>query len=97
MDIRRFDIHRLVLKPLTERIHDLHVDCVRPLAVPLTTADPALGAVADRIVRARGSGASVIMFMGGHVVRSGGAALHHRPHGAGVHHVPGHERRGDDP
>jgi len=67
-----FDRSRLVIKPLAERTHDLHLD--RWLALdeaPLPYAHPQLGEVAARVAAARKSGAARILMMGAHVLRAG--------------------------
>jgi hypothetical protein len=67
-----FDRSRLHLKPLAERIHDMKLAEVLPLDAPAPAfADPALPAIAERIVRARQIGAPVILLMGAHVIKVG--------------------------
>ena len=65
-----FDTSRLRLLPLAERCHDLNLSAILPL-VPATAVEPQFQVVADRIRRARESGACVILMMGAHVLRSG--------------------------
>jgi len=65
-----FDRSRLRLLPLAERIHDLDASCVMDLSLP-EEIDPALAEVGARLVRARERGASRMLFMGAHVIRSG--------------------------
>jgi hypothetical protein len=67
-----FDRSRLVIKPLAERIHDLHLD--RWLALDDSAppfADPQLDDVARRLVGAKNSGAARILMIGAHVLRAG--------------------------
>ena len=67
-----FDRSRLHLKPLAERVHDMKLAEVLPLDAPAPAFDdPALPAIAERIVRARRSGAPVILLMGAHVIKVG--------------------------
>ena len=67
-----FDRSRLHLKPLAERIHDMKLAEVLPLDAPAPAfEDPALPAIAERIVRARQIGAPVILLMGAHVIKVG--------------------------
>jgi hypothetical protein len=67
-----FDRSRLHLKPLAERIHDMKLAEVLPLdAVVQPCDDPNLPQIAERIVRARRSGAPVILLMGAHVIKVG--------------------------
>ncbi len=65
-----FDRKRLSLKPLRERVHDLHIGSVSPLE-PAPPFHPSLVSVARRISSARSQGRAVVMIMGGHVIRSG--------------------------
>ncbi|AMK11501.1 hypothetical protein [Pseudodesulfovibrio indicus] len=70
MAIRKFDRSRLKVLPLAGRQHDLNLGVMRELA-PVAVDQPRLEAVAERIRAARERGASVILMMGAHVVRSG--------------------------
>ena len=65
-----FDTGCLELKPLGERVHDLDLGCIRALHETDFT-HPSLEAVAGRIMNAAGSRSSVIMMIGGHVIRAG--------------------------
>jgi hypothetical protein len=68
----QFDRARLMVKPLAERLHDLHIDHWLALdAAPLDYAHPHLDQVAERVVRARERGAARILMMGAHVLRAG--------------------------
>jgi hypothetical protein len=67
-----FDRSRLLVKPLAERTHDLHLE--RWLALEDATppfTHPDLATVAARLTDARASGASRILIMGAHVLRAG--------------------------
>ncbi len=67
-----FDRSRLRIKPLAERQHDLDLD--RWLALDDAAPEfshPDLGAIADRLSRAREAGAARILMMGAHVLRAG--------------------------
>ncbi|HTP36220.1 MAG TPA: hypothetical protein VMJ75_28800 [Candidatus Acidoferrales bacterium] len=69
---KTFDRTRLLMKPLSERAHDLHLD--RWLALTDTTPPfehAALGTVAARVSAARDAGAARILMMGAHVLRAG--------------------------
>lgn len=67
-----FDRGRLLVKPLAERIHDLHIDHWLGLDdAPLPFRHPQLAEVAARIATARKSGAARILMMGAHVLRAG--------------------------
>jgi len=71
----RFDRSRLVLRPLSEREHDLDLSVLLPLdGHPDLLDGPSmdkLDAVAEAMVRARERGSSVILLMGAHVLRAG--------------------------
>jgi hypothetical protein len=67
---KEFDRNRLSLSSLSERKSDLCLDHILPLSMP-ESVDPAFSAVAERIFSARARGASVILMMGGHVIRAG--------------------------
>jgi hypothetical protein len=93
-----FDRSRLLLRPLAERVHDLHLE--HWLAVddaPTAYEDPQLGEVAARVAAARSAGAARILMMGAHVLRAGvnrqiidllerGAIDHIAMNGAGAIH-----------
>jgi len=67
-----FDRSRLIIKPLAEREHDLHLD--RWLALDDPTPEfqhPDLAPLARRIAAAQSRGASRVMIIGAHVIRAG--------------------------
>ena len=67
-----FDRSRLQVKPLAERIHDLHLDrwlALDDAAPPFDHAD--LRTIAERLETARASGGARILMMGAHVLRAG--------------------------
>lgn len=76
-----FNRAQLNIKPLEERTHDLDISAIRvlektsfPASAPLEGGQGgvcALAEVANRIRRAKANGSSVILMMGGHVIRSG--------------------------
>ena len=69
---REFDRSRLLLKPLAQRAHDLHLNrwlALEDPAPPFQHDD--LPVLAERIRAARASGAARILMMGGHVIRAG--------------------------
>jgi hypothetical protein len=65
-----FDRSKLQIKPLEERKSDLDIRTVKPLG-DAGFRHPSLSAVAERIAGARRDNKSVVMIIGGHVVRSG--------------------------
>jgi hypothetical protein len=68
----QFDRSRLVVKPLAERVHELHLgDWLALEETPLEYVNPQLDEVAARIARARERGAARILMMGAHVLRAG--------------------------
>ena len=67
-----FDRSRLMLKPLTDRIHDLDRDVILALNDPIPSFDNSnLDILADRIIEAKKKNATVMIMMGAHVIRSG--------------------------
>jgi hypothetical protein len=67
-----FDRSRLLIKPLTERTHDLHLD--RWLSLEDETPryqHPDLETVAARLLDAKKTGTARILMMGAHVLRAG--------------------------
>ncbi|HBR16947.1 MAG: hypothetical protein A3G39_11040 [Deltaproteobacteria bacterium RIFCSPLOWO2_12_FULL_43_16] len=65
-----FDRKRLLLLPLHNRIHDLDISVIKPLQKN-SFFHPSFKTIADNIKNARKAGKSVIMMLGGHVIRSG--------------------------
>jgi hypothetical protein len=67
-----FDRSQLLIKPLRERAHDMHVDYVLRLNEPAPEfTDPHLDEVARRTVAAKGIQSSRILMMGAHVIKAG--------------------------
>jgi hypothetical protein len=67
-----FDRSRLLVKPLAERVNDLHLDHWLALSDPTPAyTHPDLATVAARLTAARLSGAARILMMGAHVLRAG--------------------------
>lgn len=65
-----FDCSRLTLLPLSERKHNMDVTAVRELKSH-KSVHPSFRRLSETIRHARDNGASVIMMMGAHVLRSG--------------------------
>ena len=67
-----FDRSRLLIKPLSERIHDMKLDHVLDLEEPAPEySHSQLSGVARRIVAAKKKGAARILMMGAHVIKAG--------------------------
>jgi hypothetical protein len=67
-----FDRSRLRLRPLAERVHDLHLEHWLALEdAPMPYDHAQLDDVAQRVVAARSAGAARILMMGAHVLRAG--------------------------
>jgi len=66
-----FDTSRLKITPISERRHDLDLSAILPLYPPSKRLNESLASPAEKILGAREQGASIIMMMGGHVIRSG--------------------------
>lgn len=93
-----FDRSRLIVKPLSERVHDLQLERWLDLSDPTPAFEhPDLTAVAQRIAAAKRDGNAVLLMMGAHVLRAGvnrhlidlmerGLISHLALNGAGVIH-----------
>lgn len=67
-----FDRSRLILKPLNARTHDLSREVFLKLDAPVPKyQNPSLSILADKIIDAKIMGATVMILMGAHVIRSG--------------------------
>jgi hypothetical protein len=67
-----FDRSKLVIKPLGERAHDMHLDYVLWLDDPAPEySHPQLSEIARRMIAAQGKGAARILMMGAHVIKMG--------------------------
>ena len=76
MPFPQFDRSRLRLRPLAERRHDLDSSVfIRPDGPRVPFEHAALPVLADRIVSARRSGATVLFACGAHVLRKGNGPL----------------------
>jgi hypothetical protein len=72
MPFPAFDRSQLQLKPLRERVHDLHADVMLNLDDPLPPfSHPALPTLVERIKQARERNATIMFMMGAHVIRAG--------------------------
>ncbi len=72
MSYPSFDPTRLILKPLSERQHDMTLSDVLNLDESVEPfSNPSLDEVSERIVRAHRSGSQVILMMGAHVIKRG--------------------------
>ncbi len=65
-----FDTSRLALLPLSRRQHELDMGAIKDLT-PTGQVHPKLVAVARRIISARKQGATTVIMIGAHVLRSG--------------------------
>lgn len=76
MPFEKFDRSKLNIKPLSERIHDIHSNIIMDVNGEIPSFDhPSLDILAKDIINARQMGASVLMMYGAHVIRSGCAAF----------------------
>ena len=67
-----FDRSRLQVKPIAERLHDLHLDHWLALDDPTPEfAHPDLARLAERLVAARSAVAARTMMLGAHLIRAG--------------------------
>jgi hypothetical protein len=76
MPFKQFDRSRLLLKPLSERQHDITREQLLYADSPYDRCDhPALPVLAARITEARSNGKPVIWMLGAHVLRQGAGPL----------------------
>lgn len=75
MPFQQFDRSRLLLKPLSERIHDLDLSCMLSPDAEVAYTHPTIDILADKMIEAREKGAPVMMMMGAHVIRAGAGPL----------------------
>ncbi len=76
MPFEQFDRSKLHLKPLGDRVHDIDLSVMfDPDDVQPTMDHPTIDLLADRIIAAREKGATVLMAMGAHCLRSGNGPL----------------------
>ncbi len=67
-----FDRTKLLVKPLSERSHDLDISTVKDLQPSSPSSlDKKLIPLARRIIAARQTGRSIVLMMGAHVIRAG--------------------------
>lgn len=67
-----FDRSRLRVRPLAERRHDLDLSMLLPLDADLPSYQhPAIPILAKRLLETKERGAARIVFLGGHVIKSG--------------------------
>jgi hypothetical protein len=67
-----FDRSQLLIKPLSERKHDMNLDYILKLDGPSPDfSSPQLPTVAQRVIAARERGAARILMMGAHVIKMG--------------------------
>lgn len=73
MPYPQFDRSRLRLLPISQRIHDVDISIMmNPDAVP-ESEHPSIADIAMRVRDAKENGASVLLMLGGHVIRAGAA------------------------
>jgi len=72
MPFPQFDRSGLIVKPLSDREHDLDLSVIMDLDAEVPAYDhPELPTLADRIVAARAAGSEVLLMLGAHVIRQG--------------------------
>lgn len=71
MPFKQFDRSRLNLLPLAERVHDLDLSVMMDPDAKPEWSHETITLLAKRVKAAKAAGASVLMMMGGHVVRAG--------------------------
>ena len=98
MPFQQFDVSKLHIRPLGERVHDIDIAVNMPPDEPARRIDdPRYDLLADAIRAAREKGATVLMMYGAHVIRKGnsrymielmkrGLVTHFATNGAGSIH-----------
>jgi hypothetical protein len=71
MPYPQFDRSKLLIKPLSEREHDLTLDILLPLDAPIAFDHPSIPHIGRRLASAKSAGAARILMMGAHVLRAG--------------------------
>jgi len=72
MPFPKFERSRLIVKPLSGRVHDADLSImIHPETPAEPFEDPCLPTIAERIIEARKSGRPVILMMGAHVIKCG--------------------------
>lgn len=72
MSFKQFDRSELILKPLSERVHDADLSVmIHPESPTEPFEHPDLPTITERIIQARRNGSSVILMMGAHVIKCG--------------------------
>ena len=67
-----FDRDQIAIRPLSERIHDLHLGFwLEPEQAPIPYTHPDLPVLAGRLRHAREKNAARVFIMGGHVIKAG--------------------------
>jgi hypothetical protein len=67
---KKFDTSELDIIPLAKRKHNLDLSVIKPLELK-KAVDPKFSIVAEKIKESKKTGASVVLMMGAHVLRSG--------------------------
>lgn len=76
MPYEKFDRSQLKLKPLSERVHDMHLDeMLDPHGELPDFQHPTIDLLARRITAARERGATVLLMMGAHLIKTGASGL----------------------
>lgn len=75
MPFPMFDRSRLVLKPISERVHDLDLTVMMNPDAPVDYHHPTIDILVNSIREARSKDRPVMMMMGAHVIRAGAGPL----------------------
>lgn len=71
MHTNLFNLADLKIKPLSERDHNLTVECIQEPKPQTSSLVANFDAIAERMIRAKKNGCANILMMGAHVIRSG--------------------------
>lgn len=76
MPYKQFDRSKLILRPLSERVHDVtRADMLRPGGVLPEFSHPSIDELAGRIKAAKERGSTVLLMMGAHLIKTGASPL----------------------
>jgi hypothetical protein len=71
MPFPQFDRSKLLIKPLSERVHDLTRDILLPLDAENSFEHPSISHLGRRLLDARNQDSARVLMMGAHVLRAG--------------------------
>ncbi|MFI3175927.1 MAG: hypothetical protein R3Y67_00365 [Eubacteriales bacterium] len=73
MPFKQFDRSKIQLKPLSQRVHDVHMEQMNYEGKVLDTCNPTYGILGERMRQASNKKSTILMMYGAHVIRTGNA------------------------